>query len=268
MPYRVPAPPEPDRGPDADEIAYARRLARLRYGTTVRLVTAVAVAAAAVAAIAVRAPKRPTCILRPNKTAAKAAVLLATRERAGEAQRKFVAAVQSAVASPPSDTPCMIALPAPSSLAKSRRTLPLVIVREDDVRAGNVTSPHVSSALADVVRAESSLARGRALALPSRERSTELVVVARTLVEPRATGSTTYEPGRLEGRVYAYDPRSGKVVCSAPVRAESSETVGYSYANAFDVPAWLGRNARLDDSLEADFRYAVEDAALRSLTSH
>jgi hypothetical protein len=271
MPYRVPAPPEPERGPDIEEIRYVRKLSRLRANLVLRLVAmALFVAAACVAVGVRRASSRPLLgHLGVARLTAANASTSAARARTEEGQRRFVASIRAATRRPVvHGARCDVPLPREASLSRSRSTLPLVVVREEDVAAGTLASPYMASLFGDLRRVEASLARGKIVALPQRSPAYDFVLVARRWIEPRATSSTSFEPGTIEGRVYVYDIGADRVVCSAEVRAASSNEVPFSYANALDTPAWLGRNASLETSLVEDLRFEIERAVVHSFGRH
>jgi hypothetical protein len=243
MPYRMPAPPEPEDRPDADELAYARRLERLRATSRLRVAAFAMILLAAAAVLVARSARpRPVFPSLRAKVASSLAAANATRARSEEAHHSFVSAIQSAAAEAPTD--CAQRARLVSRIAP-REHVPVVLVREEDVATGAFARPRVSRGFGSSQHA--------------------FVVVAKTLAVPRVTGASSYEPGSLEGRVLVYDSLRGSVICSSELRAQSSTSIGYGYAHGDGAPAWLGRSASLQSSLDADFDAEVEQAIRHSL---
>lgn len=244
MPYRVPSPPEPEAGPDADELAYARRLDRLRSTSRLRVTTfAMLLLVASAVLVARSARPRPVFASLHAKVPSACAAVVAARARTEGAHRRYVAAIRDAVDHDPgrcADKPFVVR-------SVDETHLPFVVVRAEDVAAGAIAQPraprfwHVGPRL-------------------------DFVVVAKTLEEPRATGTSSYEPGVVEGSLLVYDAFHGRVLCASPITAKSSSAVGYGYDSAEVASAWLGRSTGLQASLDADFRAEIERAMTVSVS--
>ncbi|MDB5217605.1 MAG: hypothetical protein JWO86_5532 [Myxococcaceae bacterium] len=274
MPYRIPAPPEPEDSDVEDPYAAVLRAQR-RRARLVSLVVVVFLAGGVAKVARSHQPPRRHVTEAVRIDGARVAIDGA-RARAASAQSRFEAAMREAIRDDVSPRPdlgaCPIALPAASSLVSGRSAFPLLTVDHDGLD-GTLPSQAVAGVLSDVRRAETHLATGRfeeaklyARALDRPERfGYDVVLVARTTREPRAVSGKAYEPGEIEGRAYLYEFASGRVVCAGDVAAKSSKEVGYVYSDRSDTPPSLGPVASMGDAIHEDIRLQTERAIVAAL---
>lgn len=274
MPYRIPAPPEPEaidlEHPYAAELRAQQRNARI---VSVVVVVFLAFGGAMVAR-SHPAPRRPATEAMRIDGARLA--IAGARARAASAQLGFEATMREAILDDVVPRPdlgtCPIALPAATSLVSGRPAFPLLTVDRSELH-GTLPSQAVAGVLADVRRAEAHLAAGhfeeaklyaRALDRPERF-AYDVVLVARTAKKPRAVSGRVYEPGEIEGRAYLYDFSSGRVLCAGDVAARSSKEIGYVYSDRSDTPPSLGPVASMGDAIHEDIRLQTERAIVAAL---
>lgn len=274
MPYRIPAPPEPE-AIDVEE-PYAAVLRTQRRNARIVFMVMVVVLAGGVAKAARshQPPRRP--VTEAARIDGARVAIAGARARAAAAQLRFETTMREAILDDVVPRPdlgaCPISLPAASSLAAGRSSFPLLTVERSEVD-GTLPSQAVAGVLADVRRAEGHLAAGRfeeaklyARALDRPERfGYDVVLVARTTREPRAMSGREYEPGEIEGRAYLYDFSSGRVVCAGDVAAKSSRAIGYVYSDRSDTPPSLGPVASMGDAIHEDIRLQTERAIVAAL---
>jgi len=274
VPYRIPAPPEPE-AIDVEE-PYAAVLRTQRRNARIVFMVMVVVLAGGVAKAARshQPPRRP--VTEAARIDGARVAIAGARARAAAAQLRFETTMREAILDDVVPRPdlgaCPISLPAASSLAAGRSSFPLLTVERSEVD-GTLPSQAVAGVLADVRRAEGHLAAGRfeeaklyARALDRPERfGYDVVLVARTTREPRAMSGREYEPGEIEGRAYLYDFSSGRVVCAGDVAAKSSRAIGYVYSDRSDTPPSLGPVASMGDAIHEDIRLQTERAIVAAL---
>lgn len=278
MPYRIPAPPEPE--PVEVEHPYAAVLRSQRRRA--RIFSAVVLVLAGGGLAKVASSKEPPPRRAGNETAradgARTAIAGA-RTRAAAAQSRFETGVREAIAQGTVPRPDLGACPislrsftlhgTASSLAGSARRgeFPLLVLERSEL-GETLPSQRVAEVLADVRRAESHLAAGRyeeaaiygrALDRPERF-GWDVVLVARASKKPFARSGSEYEPGEIEGRAYVFDFASGRVICAGDVHATSSKAIGYSFSDRADAPARLGAVASMGDAIDEDIRMQTHRA--------
>lgn len=274
MPYRIPAPPEPDAF-DVEE-PYAAVLRAQRQNARIATMAAIAVLAVAVAKVARSQPAPRRTVTEEARIDGARLAIAGARARAASAQLHFESSMREAIEDDAVPRPdlgaCPVALPATSSLVSGRASFPLLTVDRADL-GGSLPSQAVAGVLADVRRAEAHLAAGRfeeaklyARALDRPERfGYDVVLVASATKQPRALSGREYEPGEIAGRAYVYDFASGRVVCAGDIEAKSSKAIGYVYSDRSDTPPSLGPVASMGDAIHEDIRLQTERAIVAAV---
>jgi hypothetical protein len=274
VPYRIPAPPEPD-AVDVEE-PYAAVLRAQRRNARIAGVLVVVGLAGGVAKVARSHPPPRRPVTEAVRIDGARVAIAGARARAASAQVRFEGAMREAIADDVVPRPdlgaCPMVLPAAASLAPGRTAFPLLTVARSEV-GQPLPSQAVAGVLADVRRAEAHLAAGRfeeaklyARALDQPERfGYDVVLVARTFKEPRALSGRAYEPGEIEGRAYLYEFSSGRIVCAGEMAAVSSREIGYVYSDRSDTPPSLGPVASMGDAIHEDIRLQTERAIVAAL---
>ena len=165
MPYRIPAPPEPEPL-DVEEPYAAVLRAQCRNARNARIAGILVVVALAggVAKVAHSSspPRRP--VTEAVRIDGARVAIASARARAASAQLRFEATMREVITddlTPRADLgACPIALPAASSVAAGRAAFPLLVVARSEV-GETLPSQAVAGVLADVRRAEGHLAAGR-----------------------------------------------------------------------------------------------------------
>lgn len=295
-PYRIAAPlaPEP---PDPVDAYEALLLARARRGRLVVALVACAFGGLMVAALGEAhtppSARRELARVRAEEAArveAAREIIASARARAASEQRRFEHAVRAATYDDADDAEaettlargpswralregaaCRAPLPDPTALLRGRRGLSLVVARPGEP----VESPSAAAILADVQRAEYHLANGHrvdwlvyadALEATSvaRRLRYDVALVTTSVKPPVRTTTSSYEPGRVEGRAYVYGFAEGRVVCAGEVHATSSRQVEYQYVPDVGGSGWDGplfaQGPSLSGSLGADLDLQVQRA--------
>jgi hypothetical protein len=277
VPYRIPAPPEPHTL-DVEEPYAAVLRAQCRNARNARIAGVLVVVglAVGVAKVARSNPPPRQPLTEAVRIDGARVAIAGARARAASAQVRFEATMRQAIADDVVPRPdlgaCPITLPAASSLVAGRTAFPLLSVARAEV-GETLPSQAVAGVLADVRRAEGHLAAGRfeeaklyARALDQPERfGYDVVLVARTAMEPRAVSGHAYEPGEIEGQAYLYDFSSGRVVCAGDVTSKSSREIGYVYSDRSDTPPSLGPVASMGDAIREDLQLQTERAIVAAL---
>jgi hypothetical protein len=77
-------------------------------------------------------------------------------------------------------------------------------------------------------------------------------------------GKVNFTPGTLAGRIFAFDPVAGRIVCAGEVAVKNSKTVDIEYAHFDDGPEEQKKMAEaetrvaLERDLEMHLRYAAQ----------
>jgi hypothetical protein len=276
MPYRIPAPPDPD--PPEIEEPYVAALRgqerRARIGAGLFAAAFLGLAGVAIARPQPSSPRedpgaRIAAATRAWNDAQRLearAGIGAAHERAKTEQVRFERAIRTAVDQGVGPRPdlgaCPVTLERREGLFQGS-SFPVLVVDHADA-AAPIRSQAVAEFLADVGRAESHLearrfddaSRGaRALATHGRLR-VEVVVVATKYQGPVVGNATRYSAGELAGRAYLYDFGAGAVLCAADVRATNSDAV--SYASRSTVES-------LGYTLERDLHLRLESAIVDAM---
>jgi hypothetical protein len=272
-PYRIAAPPEPERFDQID--AYEAAL-RSRTGLVLRAAVAVGCAVALFGVLSPLARQRRTPTF-PSGDGERAALQLAearvkianAKAHASADQARFAATILTAVdhglGPGAGQQACRVRLPQPYGLVPRGRGFPMLVTAQGD---RDLPSASLAPTLALLRAADEAGGRDGALetlriarALRSIVRFRyETVLLTSVLKRPVRTTSSSFVPGAIAGRAYLYDSSEGRVICAGDVAVESSRQIAYSFMPGLNAPARMDQGPSLSASLDVDLDAQLQGA--------